>query len=444
MVILGKVSDTQLRSAFAGAGVFVSVSEHEGFGVPILEAMAAGVPVVAFGAAAVPETMGGAGVLLRTKDPAVVAATVQAVQSDPELRARLIERQFARIEQVGGFDIRAGCSSGSSIGHRGPTSRSRSRSRGPSRPATAWRSSTGAGPGPGPVARPGRVHLRHRRPGRLRARRGGPRRSTREAAALFDRSNEVPFPDVVIRQMYPPRVIDTPGGITCEYFGWEESRIPESMVEDFNRYLDGVGVMSDFVRDVLRDSGVDIPIRVVGNGVEHPDPTATVDAPELADLRPFTFLHISSAFPRKGVDVLLESFFAAFDGRDDVSLILKTFPNPHNHVAEILARLQSAHPNPPDVRWIDRDLDDREIEGLYNLADCYVHPARGEGFGLPVAEAMAAGVPVISVAYSGLADFVSEETAVTIPFTLEPAQTHFDLADSVWAEPDGEQPRRRA
>ena len=71
-----------------------------------------------------------------------------------------------------------------------------------------------------------------------------------------------------------------------------------------------------FVRDVLRDFGVDIPIRVVGNGVDVPDPTATIEAPELDDLRSFTFLHISSAFPRKGVDVLLESYFAAFAGRE--------------------------------------------------------------------------------------------------------------------------------
>ncbi len=67
------------------------------------------------------------------------------------------------------------------------------------------------------------------------------------AALLFERSMDVAFPDVVIRQMYPPRVIDTPGAITCEYFGWEESRIPQAMVDDFNRYLDGIGVMSDFV-----------------------------------------------------------------------------------------------------------------------------------------------------------------------------------------------------
>ena len=84
-------------------------------------------------------------------------------------------------------------------------------------------------------------------------------------------------------------------------------------------------------------------------------------------------------------------------------------------------------------------MDTRTIQGLYNLSHCYVHPARGEGFGLPVAEAMAAGVPVISVAYSGLADFVSDETASTIPFQLEPAETHFEIPYSVWAEPDRDQ-----
>jgi glycosyltransferase involved in cell wall biosynthesis len=437
VVLLGKISDGQLRSAFAGAGVFVSMSEHEGFGVPILEAMAASLPVVAFGAAAIPETMGGAGVLLRTKDPAVVAATVQGVQSDPDLRRRLVERQFVRVEQVGNFDIRrllqrvvdraTGVQPPLEVQIQGPFETSYSLAvmnrrlalgldRSPHQAVSIY-----ATEGPGDY-QPATEDLA-RYP---------------EAAALFDRATEVPFPDVVIRQMYPPRVIDTPGGITCEYFGWEESRIPESMAEDFNRYLDGVGVTSFFVRDVLRDSGVDIPIRVVANGVEAPDPTATVDAPELADLRGFTFLHISSAFPRKGVDALLESFFDVFDGRSDVTLVLKTFPNPHNNVGEMLARLRSRHASPPDVRWLDRDLDDREIHGLYNLADCYVHPARGEGFGLPVAEAMAAGIPVISLAYSGLADFVSDETAITIPFSLEPAQTHFDLPDSVWAEPDRE------
>lgn len=438
VMLLGKVSDRALRLAFAGAGVFVSMSEHEGFGVPILEAMAAGVPVIAYGAAAIPETMGGAGLLLRSKDPSLVAATVQAVQSDSEFRRRLIERQFVRVRQLRQFDARrllrrvieraAGLRPPLDIQVQGPFETSYSLAsmnrklalgldESPDRSVSIY-----ATEGPGDYE-PDEQDLE----------------TYSAAAALFERAKDVPFPDVVIRQMFPPRVIDTPGGITCEYFGWEESRVPQSMVDDFNRYLDGIGVMSQFVKEALRESGVTVPIRVVGNGVEAPDPTATCTAPETEGRRNFTFLHVSSAFPRKGVDVLLESFFAAFDGDSDVTLVLKTFPNPHNVVGDVLERLRSNHPHPPDVRWIDRDLEDGEVDGLYNLADCYVHPARGEGFGLPVAEAMAAGIPVITLAYSGLADFVSDKTAVTIPFTLHPAATHFDIPGSVWAEPDGDQ-----
>ena len=87
------------------------------------------------------------------------------------------------------------------------------------------------------------------------------------------------------------------------------------------------------------------------------------------------FVHISSAFPRKGVDVLLDAYFSTFSNSDDVTLVLKTFPNPHNEVGDLLKQMRAAHPSPPDVRWIDRDLDAEEIMGLYNLADCYVHPA---------------------------------------------------------------------
>jgi glycosyltransferase involved in cell wall biosynthesis len=437
VIMPGKISDRELRSAFARAGVFVSLSEHEGFGVPVLEAMAAGLPVVAFGAAAIPETMGGAGILLRTKDAAIVAATVQSVLEDSELCTRLVERQFRRIHQVESFDApsllqrvisrASGAEPPLEIQVQGPFETSYSLAamnrrlaieldRLPGREVSIY-----ATEGPGDYVPAVEDLERHPR-----------------ATELLQRSNDVPYPDVVIRQMYPPRVIDTPGGITCEYFGWEESRIPDAMANDFNRYLDGVGVMSEFVRDVLWDSGVNVPIRVVGNGVDPHDPMATVDVPELKRLRAFRFLHISAAFPRKGVDVLLNAYFSVFDGQSDVTLVLKTYPNPHNQVDELLQLLRSSHPNPPDVRWIDRDLDDRELQGLYNLAHCYVHPARGEGFGLPVAEAMAAGVPVISVAHSGLADLVSTKTAVTIPFRLEPAHTHFEIAGSLWAEPDGE------
>ncbi len=437
VLLLGKLSAQQLKSAFAGAGVFVSLSEHEGFGVPILEAMAAGVPVLAFAAAAIPETMGGAGVLLRSKEPAVVACAVEAIRQDQPLRERLTCRQLQRVRQVQAFDTRgllahiiaraSGQACPLEVQVQGPFETSYSLAMTNRKLAEGLSADPGyavsiyATEGPGDYA-PRTEDLT----------------SIPAATALYGRSQGVPYPHVVIRQMHPPRVIDSPGAITCEYFGWEESRVPPELVHDFNRYLDGVGVMSHFVRDVLRESGVDIPVRVVANGVMPPDPGARVNLAELEGLRAFRFLNIGSAFPRKGLDVLLKAYFAGFDGSSDVSLILKTFPNPHNEVATLLSHLRASHPHAPDVRWIDRDLDDSDIQGLYNLASCYVHPARGEGFGLPVAEAMAAQIPVISIEYSGLADFVSDETAITIPYRLEQATSHFDLAGSTWAEPDQE------
>jgi glycosyltransferase involved in cell wall biosynthesis len=73
-----------LLAHWAVTDVFVCLSEHEGFCVPVLEAMELGVPVVAYAAAAVPETLGGAGVLLDDKGPLVVAEAVdKAVRPGP-------------------------------------------------------------------------------------------------------------------------------------------------------------------------------------------------------------------------------------------------------------------------------------------------------------------------------------------------------------------------
>ena len=100
----GKVSEFELHQAYRGAGLFVSLSEHEGFGVPLLEAMAAGVPVVAFDSSAVRETMGG-GLLLTTKSATHIAALAHVVHTDDELRTRLLDFQDRRLERISGFDV---------------------------------------------------------------------------------------------------------------------------------------------------------------------------------------------------------------------------------------------------------------------------------------------------------------------------------------------------
>ncbi len=101
VVLAGSVSEGELVGLYEGADVFVSVSEHEGFCVPVVEALGFGLPVVAFGAAAVPETLGGAGLVLGVKSPGVVAEAVVRVLSDSVVREGLVARGRVRARELG-------------------------------------------------------------------------------------------------------------------------------------------------------------------------------------------------------------------------------------------------------------------------------------------------------------------------------------------------------
>jgi L-malate glycosyltransferase len=102
--ITGDVSDGALAAYFAGADAYLSLSAHEGFGVPLVEAMVAGVPVVARDVGAVAETVGDAALLLRGTDPSYVAAAVHRACTDRPLRQLLVEAGRRRLPA---FDLDA-------------------------------------------------------------------------------------------------------------------------------------------------------------------------------------------------------------------------------------------------------------------------------------------------------------------------------------------------
>jgi L-malate glycosyltransferase len=99
--LTGEVSDASLAAHYAAADVYLSLSEHEGFGVPLVEAMAAGVPVVARGAGAVAETARGAALLLAAADHSYVAAALHRVCTDAALRAVLTSAGVRRAAELG-------------------------------------------------------------------------------------------------------------------------------------------------------------------------------------------------------------------------------------------------------------------------------------------------------------------------------------------------------
>ena len=107
---LGHVSDAELAAYYEVADLFLCASEHEGFCVPLMEAFHVGLPVVAYAATAIPATMDGGGVLYTDKDPAHVAAIVDAV----------VERSRSRGADRRGAGRGAGAAAGARLRRPGP------------------------------------------------------------------------------------------------------------------------------------------------------------------------------------------------------------------------------------------------------------------------------------------------------------------------------------
>jgi len=100
-IFTGPVPDEELAVYYRHAAVYVSLSEHEGFCVPLVEAMAADVPVLAYSAAAVPDTLGGAGVQFAPKDLEYAAELLGALAFDDDLRRQVIAGQRRRLADFG-------------------------------------------------------------------------------------------------------------------------------------------------------------------------------------------------------------------------------------------------------------------------------------------------------------------------------------------------------
>jgi glycosyltransferase involved in cell wall biosynthesis len=107
-VFTGPVPDEDLATYYRMADVYISLSEHEGFCVPLVEAMAADVPVLAYAAGAVPETLGGAGVTFAPKDLEQAAELLGALVYERQLRDKVIEGQRRRLADFGDAHILTG------------------------------------------------------------------------------------------------------------------------------------------------------------------------------------------------------------------------------------------------------------------------------------------------------------------------------------------------
>ncbi|MBF2055408.1 MAG: glycosyltransferase [Candidatus Sericytochromatia bacterium] len=220
-----------------------------------------------------------------------------------------------------------------------------------------------------------------------------------DAAARSWQQYPLQPPDVFVAHRWPPRRQAPVMGHWINIFPWEFGVIPERWAAQFNRELDQVWVPSRFVAHSFEISGVAPErLRVIPNGVDtgllHPE-GERYPLPSNKSLR---LLFVGGMVFRKGMDLLLQAYAEAFSAADDVVLVIKSFGNSSHYAYQGLERqlqqLQS-QPEAPEILLISDDLTPEALASLYRACDVYVHPYRGEGFGMPILEAMACGLPAV-------------------------------------------------
>lgn len=98
VIFTGHIPFAEILAYYASADVFLCMSEHEGFCVPLVEAMFFDLPIIALNSCAVPDTLGGSGLLTDSADPVETALLIDRVVTDSELRSKVIEGQRKRLE----------------------------------------------------------------------------------------------------------------------------------------------------------------------------------------------------------------------------------------------------------------------------------------------------------------------------------------------------------
>jgi glycosyltransferase involved in cell wall biosynthesis len=234
------------------------------------------------------------------------------------------------------------------------------------------------------------------------------------------------------------------GDLRLVHLVWEESSIHDTVAGLINLHADGVLVPSGYSKRVIRNTGVRVPIAVVGHGIDHSGAPPRVlggrtKRGHVTSSLPFTFLHISSGLARKGIEELITAYCLAFSSDDPVLLVIKTFDNPTNTIDGWMARLTGASKYSPSIQVISEELDQREMDFLYHISDAVVLPTRGEGFNLPAAEGLARGLPLIVTRHSGHLDFCNDGNSLLIDCTYEFSNSHFKIPNSYWARPSIDQ-----
>lgn len=221
----------------------------------------------------------------------------------------------------------------------------------------------------------------------------------------YDIEANEPGADVEIWFDQPQHWVFQKGVYKIGYLPWESTRLLPGWLEQMNK-CDEIWTPSPIIADwFTRYAGVSRPVYVYEHGVDHAwrpvrrEPTSTIK-----------FLHVGSEATRKGGWETVRAFRQAFPNRDDVSLTMKMVSSGWNGIPK-LGR----------VSYINEIYSEDKLRAMFNYHDVYVYPSFGEGFGLTPLQAIATGMPTITVpAWAPYAEHLDERLTISSKLVTSP------------------------
>lgn len=218
-------------------------------------------------------------------------------------------------------------------------------------------------------------------------------------------------------------------------WAWELPRLDADWARGFDR-VHGVIVPSAFNAAAVHEAAPHLPCTVLAHPVGLDAPPAMTAHGADAPFTVASVLSIASGFERKNPLAIVAAFRQAFGNSRRARLLLNVSGADHYPQGAMALRDAVAGADNIAVHWGARSR--AELSQWWSEVDVYLAMHRAEGFGLPLAEAMVSGYPVVATGWSGNADFMTEGTSFSVPYTLVPVvdpQGKYDGNGQRWAEP---------
>ena len=234
-------------------------------------------------------------------------------------------------------------------------------------------------------------------------------------------------------------------GRNIQWVVFESTRIPAT-IQPAIQGADQVWVPSAWGYSVLTAHGINADrIRIVPEGVDGARFHAHGRRPR-STARPFRFLTVGKYEQRKNIDLTIEAFAQVYANQPDLELVIKSnyFTNHRQKYDRLQGKISDLGLNNVTLLW--GEMTEAQLADLYRACDAFVLPTRAEGWGLPLIEAVVAGLPIITTMYSGHTEFLQHVSDSVLPVAHVMAQidcaeyrSYYPAPDNdwgVWAEPD--------